>query len=559
MKEFYLGETARKKILEGSEHLTRCVGTTYGKNGRNVMIYKSNRFIQPRITKDGVSVSNEVIVTDNGVDGPIFTIHEAAQRTAANAGDGTTATIIMLNALLKKGFEEISNGTKPRLVKDAISFGKKQFIEELQKYIKTIENKEEIRKVANISANGDESIVQLVVDTVDVIGNEGLALISPSPSYSSFIEPQNGLTLSKGFAAPGFINDMNKMRCVLKDVAIFIHDERFATHTQLTKFLENFTTTYPSKALVIIASGFSMDTKSTLVANHRQGKLNCCAIEIPEINADQFELLTDLAKLTGGEIWSNRNGYKIKTSDPSDRGKSIPFHILGFADQIIIDDTKTIVSVKDVNHDKLDEYIQGIEKRLETCENKDERKFLNNRVSNLRGKVARVFVGGQTEVEIMEKKDRVEDAIYAVQAALREGIVPGGATMFNHVANQLEANIDNLLDGRTISKDCFKLFIEALKIPLKYLLENGDLDSDQIISDINSKNDFKFGYDLTHEKIDNLLECGILDPALVVKEVIKNSCSIAETLLTTDVIICDAASPDYIVHHDKPNPAVLLS
>lgn len=549
------GAEARSKLISGAQKLSEAVAVTYGALGRNVLSYISDGRTTPRITKDGVSVAQEIVLQDNIEDAAALTLKVAAKKTAEAAGDGTTATIVLANSILKNGADLITQEKmEPISLQNSLNELLDELIEKVESISIPANDPDVLKNVAYISTNGDKELSELVSRVTSEIGSNGLFFVNDSTSQHTTVEIVNGMMIDQGYFSPYFVNNPKKNECVLKDVFIFIYDEKIHTANQIPYFLQKFKKTYPTSSLLMIAKDFSLDCVSARLNDHLKDNLKCCLIKCPEPEAFKYELLSDIAVLTGGRVISERSGFKTLLLE---HGKNIEMEFLGYAEEVVIGANRTIIRgacpSKEIGEDnttirtktesqELKDRVLALKEELESLKDRDDIELMKKRIANLSSGMAAVFVGGHTRVQISEKKDRVEDALFACQAAMKKGVVPGGGRVFTFLADYIKSKYIDHPNSHFYNMICDSF--ESLE---KQLCWNAGISWDEINKERNRGEDYKLGINLITRKVENLIEAGVLDPVVVIQEVLKNSFSVSGTLLTTEVVITVPQKPDSVI------------
>jgi len=522
-KQLLFNEDARRKLLAGVEQISRAVKVTLGPKGRNVLLDK--KFGAPTVTKDGVSVAKEVELADPYENMGAQLLKEVATKTNDVAGDGTTTATVLAYSLVKEGLKSVAAGMTPLELKRGIDKAVEIAVEEIKKNSKDIKDKEEISHVASVSANNDTEIGKTIADAMEKVGKDGVITVEESKTMDTSIEFVEGMQFDRGYISAYFVTDRDTMTSVYEDVFILIHDKKVSSMKDMLPLLEKVAQS--GKPLLIIAEDCDGEALSTLVVNSLRGTLRTCAVKAPGFGDRRKAMLEDIAILTGGEVISEEIGLKLENTDISQLGK---------AKTVKIDkDNTTIINGAGKQKDIQDRIAQ-IKAQIEDTTSDYDREKLQERLAKLAGGVAVINVGAATEVELKEKKHRVEDALSATRAAIEEGIVPGGEIALIQAAISLDkADTSGLTDDEKVG---FKIVKRALEEPIRQIAENAGLDGAVIAE--KAKNEKKgVGFDAAKMEWVDMVKAGIIDPAKVTRSALQNAASIASLLLTTECAITD--------------------
>ena len=522
-KQLMFNEDARRKLLAGVEQISKAVKVTLGPKGRNVLLDK--KFGAPTVTKDGVSVAKEVELADPYENMGAQLLKEVATKTNDVAGDGTTTATVLAYSLVKEGLKSVAAGMTPLELKRGIDKAVEIAVEEIKKISKEIKDKEEISHVASVSANNDSEIGNTIADAMEKVGKDGVITVEESKTMDTSIEFVEGMQFDRGYISAYFVTDRDTMTCVYEDVFVLIHDKKISSMKDILPLLEKIAQS--GKPLLIIAEDCDGEALSTLVVNSLRGTLRTCVVKAPGFGDRRKAMLEDIAILTGGEVISEEIGLKLENTDISQLGK---------AKTVKIDkDNTTIINGAGKQKDIQDRIAQ-IKAQIEDTTSDYDREKLQERLAKLAGGVAVINVGAATEVELKEKKHRVEDALSATRAAIEEGIVPGGEIALIQAALALDkAETTGLSDDEKVG---FKIVKRALEEPLRQIAENAGLDG-AVISE-RAKNEKKgIGFDAAKMEWVDMVKAGIIDPAKVTRSALQNAASIASLLLTTECAITD--------------------
>ncbi|MDR0656688.1 MAG: chaperonin GroEL [Treponema sp.] len=522
-KQLLFNEEARRKLLAGVEQISKAVKVTLGPKGRNVLLDK--KFGAPTVTKDGVSVAKEVELADPYENMGAQLLKEVATKTNDVAGDGTTTATVLAYSLVKEGLKSVAAGMTPIELKRGIDKAVEISVEEIKKNSKEIKDKEEISHVASVSANNDSEIGNTIADAMEKVGKDGVITVEESKTMDTTIEFVEGMQFDRGYISAYFVTDRDTMTSVYEDVYILIHDKKLSSMKDMLPLLEKVAQS--GKPLLIIAEDVDGEALSTLVVNSLRGTLKTCAVKAPGFGDRRKAMLEDIAILTGGEVISEELGLKLENTEISQLGK---------AKTIKIDkDNTTIINGAGKAKDIQDRIAQ-IKAQIEDTTSDYDREKLQERLAKLAGGVAVINVGAATEVELKEKKHRVEDALSATRAAIDEGIVPGGELALIQAALALDkADVSNLTDDEKVG---FKIVKRALEEPIRQIAENAGLDGAVIAE--KARNEKKgIGFDAAKMEWVDMVKAGIIDPAKVTRTALQNAASIASLLLTTECAVTD--------------------
>jgi len=522
-KQLLFNEEARRKLLVGVEQISKAVKVTLGPKGRNVLLDK--KFGAPTVTKDGVSVAKEVELADPYENMGAQLLKEVATKTNDVAGDGTTTATVLAYSLVKEGLKSVAAGMTPIELKRGIDKAVEIAVEEIKKNSKDIKDKEEISHVASVSANNDNEIGNTIADAMEKVGKDGVITVEESKTMDTSIEFVEGMQFDRGYISAYFVTDRDTMTSVYEDAYILIHDKKVSSMKDMLPLLEKVAQS--GKPLLIIAEDCDGEALSTLVVNSLRGTLRTCAVKAPGFGDRRKAMLEDIAILTGGEVISEELGLKLENTDISQLGK---------AKTVKIDKDNTTIINGAGKPKEIQDRIAQIKAQIEETTSDYDREKLQERLAKLAGGVAVINVGAATEVELKEKKHRVEDALSATRAAIDEGIVPGGEIALIQAALALDkADTSRLTDDEKVG---FKIVKRALEEPIRQIAENAGLDGAVIAERArNEKNGV--GFDAAKMEWVDMVKAGIIDPAKVTRSALQNAASIASLLLTTECAITD--------------------
>lgn len=517
-KKVLYGEDARKKLKTGVDKLADAVKTTMGPKGRNVALEKS--FGEPTITHDGVTVAKEVELKDRFENMGAQLVREAASQTNDVAGDGTTTSVVLAQAMIAEGMKNIAAGVNPMTLRKGIEDATKLVVDELKGIKKDVSTKEEKAQVATISA-ADAEIGNLIAEALDKVGNEGVVTVEESKGLEFEVDYREGMIFDKGYLSPYFITDPARMEAVVEEAHILITDQKISALNDILPLLENLVKV--TKNFVIIAEDIEGEALATLVVNRLRGTFNVLAVKAPGFGDRRKEMLADIATVTGGTVISEEIGRKLETATLED---------LGRADKVVStkDDT-TIVGGKGEKED-IDARIEQIRSQIDGTDSDYDREKLQERLAKLAGGVAVLGVGAATETEMKEKKHRVEDAVSATKAAIEEGIVVGGGAALYRAREVLKEKMADNEDGVA-----YKIVYRALEEPIRQLVKNAGYDAGYVVHEIAAKDDANTGFEVMEGEFVNMFEKGIIDPAKVTRSALQNAASVAVNVLTTDALV----------------------
>ncbi|MFK4441286.1 chaperonin GroEL [Caballeronia udeis] len=521
-KEIVFSDSARSKLVEGVNILANAVKVTLGPKGRNVVLERS--FGSPVVTKDGVSVAKEIELTDKLQNIGAQLVKEVASRTSDAAGDGTTTATVLAQAIVREGQKYVAAGLNPLDLKRGIDKAVIAAVEELKKISKPTTTSKEIAQVATISANGEESIGQRIAEAIDRVGKEGVITVEDGKSLDDELDVVEGLQFDRGYLSPYFINDQDKQVAVLDNPFVLLHDKKVSNIRDLLPVLE--LVAKAGRPLLIIAEDVEGEALATLVVNNIRGILKTVAVKAPGFGDRRKALLEDIAILTGGQVIAEETGLSLEKATLAELGQAKRIEV-GKENTIVIDgagDTKNIQA-----------RVKQIRVQIEEASSDYDREKLQERVAKLAGGVAVIKVGGATEIEVKEKKDRVDDALHATRAAVEEGIVPGGGVALIRVKQAISG-----LKGANADQDAgVKIVLRALEEPLRQIVTNAGEEASVVVARV-AEGTGNFGYNAQTGEYGDLVESGVLDPTKVTRTALQNAASIAGLLLTTDATITEA-------------------
>jgi chaperonin GroEL len=522
-KQLQFNEDARRSLLSGIEKLSDAVKVTLGPKGRNVLLDK--KFGAPTVTKDGVSVAREIELDDPFENMGAQLLKEVATKTNDVAGDGTTTATVLAYSIVKEGLKSVAAGINPMGIKRGIDKAVEFAVEEIKKYAQEINDKSEIAQVAAISANNDMEIGEEIAHAMEKVGKDGVITVEESKTIETTTDFVEGMQFDRGFLSPYFATNRDSMISVMENPYILIFDKKISNMKDLLPILEKIAQS--GKSLLIIAEDVDGEALATLVVNTIRGALNVCAVKAPGFGDRRKAMLEDLAILTGGKVISEEIALKLESTEIED---------LGMAKMIKVEKENTTIINGDGDEQAIKERIAQIKIQIEDTTSDYDREKLQERLAKLAGGVAVINVGAATEVELKEKKHRVEDALSATRAAIEEGIVPGGGLTLVQVANAIDKlDISGFASEEKVG---FTIVKRALEEPIRQIAENAGVDG-AIIADKAKSEKKGIGFDANNMKWTDMIKAGIIDPAKVTRSALQNAASIAGLLLTTECAITD--------------------
>ncbi len=522
-KQLIFSEDARRALLRGVDKLSNAVKITLGPKGRSVLLDK--KFGAPTVTKDGVSVAKEIELEDAYENMGAQLLKEVATKTNDVAGDGTTTATVLAHSIVREGLKAVAAGANPMEIKRGIDRAVSVATEEIRKYSKTVKTSEETAQVASISANNDKTIGAEIAGAFEQVGKDGVITVEESQTIETTTDFVEGMQFDRGYVSPYFANKKDNMTTSLENPLILIHDKKISNMKDLLPVLEKVA--QQNKPLLIISEDIEGEALATLVVNSMRGTLNCCAVKAPGFGDRRKAMLEDIAILTGSEVISEELGYKLENTDISQ---------LGTAQSVKVDKENTTIINGGGKASGIKERVGQIKAQIDETTSDYDREKLQERLAKLSGGVAVVNVGAATEVELKEKKHRVEDALSATRAALEEGIVPGGGTVYVACIKELNAKDQNdLTDDEKLG---YKIIIRSLEEPIRQIATNAGLDGAVIANQAKTEKK-NSGYNAADDKWVDMYEKGIIDPAKVSRSALQNAASIASLLLTTECAITD--------------------
>jgi chaperonin GroEL len=521
-KEVRFQTDARDRMLRGIDILAHAVRVTLGPKGRNVVLDKS--FGAPRITKDGVTVAKEIELADKFENMGAQMIREVAQKTSDQAGDGTTTATILAHAIVHEGVKAVAAGLNPMDLRRGIEKAVEVVIEDLKKRSKKVSTNEEIAQVGTISANGDKEVGQMLSKAMQKVGNEGVITVEEAKSLDTELDVVEGMQFDRGYISPYFITNAEKMVCELEEPYILIHEKKLSALQALLPLLE--AVVQSGKPLLIIAEDIEGEALATLVVNKLRGGLKVAAVKAPGFGDRRKAMLEDIAILTAGQLISEDLGIKLE---------NVTLNMLGKAKRVRVEKENTTIIDGAGKKSDIEGRIGQIKAQIEETTSDYDREKLQERLAKLAGGVAIIRVGGATEVEVKERKDRVDDAMHATRAAVEEGIVAGGGVALLYATKAL-AKIKPENDDQKVGIDIVR---RALQTPARQIAENAGVDGSIVIGKLLEKGDTNWGFDAQTSNYVDMLKAGIIDPTKVVRLALQDAASVAALLVTTEAMVAE--------------------
>jgi chaperonin GroEL len=522
-KEVKFSTDARDRMLRGVDILANAVRVTLGPKGRNVVLDKS--FGAPRITKDGVTVAKEIELEDKFENMGAQMVREVAQKTNDQAGDGTTTATVLAHAIVKEGAKSVAAGMNPMDLKRGIDIAVAAVVKDIEKRSKKVESSSEVAQIGTISSNGDKKIGQMIAQAMQKVGNEGVITVEEAKSLDTEVEIVEGMQFDRGYLSPYFITNAEKMLAELDDVYVLLHEKKLTGLQSMLPVLEAVVQT--GKPLLIVAEDIEGEALATLVVNKLRGGLKVAAVKAPGFGDRRKAMLEDIAILTAGQLISEDLGIKLE---------NVTLNMLGRAKKVIIEKEKTTLVDGAGKKKEIEARVGQIKAQIEETTSDYDKEKLQERLAKLAGGVAVIRVGGATEVEVKEKKDRVEDALNATRAAVEEGIVPGGGVALLR-AKKAVGRITN--DNSDVQAG-INIVLKALEAPIRQIAENAGVEGSIVVGKIVENKSETFGFDAQSEEYVDMVDKGIIDPAKVVRAALQDAASVAGLLVTTEAMVAEA-------------------
>ena len=530
-KEVRFSTDARDRMLRGVDQLANAVKITLGPKGRNVVLDKS--FGAPRITKDGVTVAKEIEFEDKFENMGAQMVREVASKTNDMAGDGTTTATVLAQAIVREGVKLVAAGMNPMDLKRGIDIAVAKVIDDISKNARDVKSSKEVAQVGTISANGEENIGKMIAEAMQRVGNEGVITVEEAKSLETDVDIVEGMQFDRGYISPYFVTNADKMIAELSDPYILIFEKKLSTLQSMLPVLEAVIQT--GKPLLIIAEEVEGEALATLVVNRLRGGLKVAAVKAPGFGDRRKAMLEDIAILTNGQMIAEDLGIKLE---------SVTLEMLGRAKKVVIEKEKTTIIDGTGKKKDIEARVAQIKQQIEETTSDYDKEKLQERLAKLAGGVAVIRVGGATEIEVKERKDRVDDALNATRAAVEEGIVPGGGVALLRAKKA----VGRIKDENEDVQAGINIVLKALEAPIRQIAENAGVEGSIVVDKITEQNDPDYGFDAQTEKYGDMFKAGIIDPAKVVRTALQDAASIAGLLVTTEAMVAelpkkDAAAP----------------
>ncbi|MBS4083125.1 MAG: chaperonin GroEL [Rhizobiales bacterium] len=526
-KEVKFSTDARDRMLRGVDILANAVKVTLGPKGRNVVLDKS--FGAPRITKDGVTVAKDIELEDKFENMGAQMVREVASKTNDLAGDGTTTATVLAQAIVREGVKSVAAGMNPMDLKRGIDIAVAKVIDDITKNARAVKSSKEVAQVGTISSNGDEYIGKMIAEAMQRVGNEGVITVEEAKSLETDVDIVEGMQFDRGYISPYFVTNADKMIAELNDPYILIFEKKLSTLQTMLPVLEAVVQT--GKPLLIIAEEVEGEALATLVVNKLRGGLKVAAVKAPGFGDRRKAMLEDIAILTNGQMIAEDLGIKLE---------SVTLQMLGRAKKVVIEKEKTTVVDGTGKKKDIEARVAQIKQQIEETTSDYDKEKLQERLAKLAGGVAVIRVGGATEIEVKERKDRVDDALNATRAAVEEGIVPGGGVALLRAKKA----VGRIKDSNEDVQAGINIVLKALEAPIRQIAENAGVEGSIVVGKITDQNDPDYGFDAQNEKYGDMFKAGIVDPAKVVRTALQDAASIAGLLVTTEAMIAELPKKD---------------
>jgi chaperonin GroEL len=522
-KDVRFSSDARDRMLRGVDILNNAVKATLGPKGRNVVLDKS--YGAPRITKDGVTVAKEIELEDKFENMGAQMVREVASKTSDRAGDGTTTATVLTASIIKEGLKLVAAGMNPMDLKRGIDIAAAAVVKDIERRAKKVQTSEEIAQVGTISANGDKAVGKMIADAMKKVGNEGVITVEEAKTAETELDVVEGMQFDRGYLSPYFITNAEKMVAELEDAYILIHEKKLSSLQPLLPILESIV--QAGKPLLIVAEDIEGEALATLVVNKLRGGLKVAAVKAPGFGDRRKAMLEDIAVLTAGTMIAEDLGIKLE---------NVTLQMLGKAKRVLIEKENTTIIEGAGKKQDIEGRIAQIKAQIEETTSDYDKEKLQERLAKLAGGVAVIRVGGSTEVEVKEKKDRVDDAMHATKAAVEEGIVPGGGVALLRA----KAAIGKLSGENADIQAGINIVLRALEAPIRQIAENAGVEGSIVVGKVLENKSQTFGFDAQTEQYVDMLSAGIVDPAKVVRVALQDAASIAGLMITTEAMVAEA-------------------
>ena len=522
-KDVRFSSDARDRMLRGVDILNNAVKATLGPKGRNVVLDKS--YGAPRITKDGVTVAKEIELEDKFENMGAQMVREVASKTSDIAGDGTTTATVLTASMIKEGLKLVAAGMNPMDLRRGIDIAVTAVVKDIQRRAKKVQSSEEIAQVGTISANGDKTIGKMIADAMKKVGNEGVITVEEAKTAETELDVVEGMQFDRGYLSPYFITNAEKMVAELEDAYVLIHEKKLSSLQPLLNILESIV--QAGKPLLIVAEDIEGEALATLVVNKLRGGLKVAAVKAPGFGDRRKAMLEDIAVLTAGTMIAEDLGIKLE---------NVTLQMLGKAKRVRIEKENTTIIEGAGKKQEIEGRIAQIKAQIEETKSDYDKEKLQERLAKLAGGVAVIRVGGSTEVEVKEKKDRVDDAMHATKAAVEEGIVPGGGVALLRA----KAAVGKLSDENADVQAGINIVLRALEAPIRQIVENAGVEGSIVVGKITENKSQTYGFDAQTEQYVDMLSAGIVDPAKVVRVALQDAASVAGLMITTEAMVAEA-------------------
>ena len=524
-KKIVFEEEARKALLKGIDAVADAVKVTLGPKGRNVILQK--KFGAPQIVNDGVTIAKEIELQDGLENAGAQLLKEVSSKTNDVAGDGTTTASVLAQAIVREGLKNLTAGANPMSMKRGIDKAVEIATGKIRSLSRPVNTKEEIAQVAGISAGNNSEIGELIAEAMSKVGNDGVITVEESKSFGTNLKVVEGMQFDKGYISPYFVTDAERMEAVLEDAYVLCVNKKINFIADLVPVLEQVAR--DGRSLLLIAEDIEGEALATLVVNTMRKVLRAVAVKAPGFGDRRKAMLEDIAILTGGQMFTEELGLKLE---------NITTQMMGLAKRVTVTKDETTIVVGDETRQAVQERVALIKKQIELSDSEYDKEKLNERVAKLSGGVAVIEVGAATEIELKERKLRIEDALNATRAANEEGIVPGGGVALVRVQQELESKLESTAFDSDDEKSGYKILMAALDVPLKAIANNAGAKGDVVVDMVKSEKD-AFGYDALLERYTDMFAAGIVDPAKVTRSALENAASVGSMLLTTQAAVVD--------------------
>ncbi len=524
-KKIVFEEEARKSLLKGIDAVADAVKVTLGPKGRNVILQK--KFGAPQIVNDGVTIAKEIELQDNLENAGAQLLKEVSSKTNDVAGDGTTTASVLAQAIVREGLKNLTAGANPMSMKRGIDKAVEISINKIKDLSRPVNTKEEIAQVAGISAGNNSEIGELIAEAMEKVGHDGVITVEESKSFGTNLKVVEGMQFDKGYISPYFVTDPERMECVLEDAYVLCVNKKINIISDLVPVLEQVAR--DGRALLLIAEDVEGEALATLVVNTMRKVLRAVAVKAPGFGDRRKAMLEDIAILTGGQMFTEELGIKLE---------NITTDMMGLAKRVTVTKDETTIVVGNETKEAVAERVRLIKKQIEASDSEYDKEKLQERMAKLSGGVAVIEVGAATEIELKERKLRIEDALNATRAANEEGIVPGGGVALIRVQQELESKINTIAFESDDEKSGYKILMTALDVPLRAIAYNSGAKSDVVVENVRAEKD-AYGYDALLDRYTDMFSAGIVDPAKVTRSALENAASVGSMLLTTQAAVVD--------------------